>query len=92
MAVSQAGDVVQLVGRDSKYFIIRLAAGQRLETHRGIMQHNDLIGQELGSEVLTHLGHPFFLIEPSGSSTRQCPPIQVAWRLPLAKPQVPLTR
>jgi tRNA (adenine57-N1/adenine58-N1)-methyltransferase len=65
MAVSQAGDVVQLVGRDSKYFIIRLAAGQRLETHRGVMQHNDLIGQELGSEVLTHLGHPFFLIEPS---------------------------
>jgi tRNA (adenine57-N1/adenine58-N1)-methyltransferase catalytic subunit len=65
MAVTQVGEVVQLVGRDSKYFIIRLAAGQRLETHRGVMQHDDLIGQELGSEVLTHLGHPFFLIEPS---------------------------
>ena len=65
MAVSHAGDVVQLVARDNKYFIIRLASGQRLETHRGIMQHDDLIGQELGSEVFTHLGHAFFLIEPS---------------------------
>jgi tRNA (adenine57-N1/adenine58-N1)-methyltransferase len=65
MAVAQAGDVVQLVGRDNKNFIIRLAPGQRLETHRGIFKHDDLIGQELGGEVLSHLGHAFFLIQPS---------------------------
>jgi tRNA (adenine57-N1/adenine58-N1)-methyltransferase len=65
MAISKAGDVVQLIGRDDKYFIIRLAPGQRLETHRGIFQHDELIGQELGGEVFSHLGHGFYLVEPS---------------------------
>jgi tRNA (adenine57-N1/adenine58-N1)-methyltransferase len=65
MALAQAGDVVQLVGRDNKNFIVRLATGQRLETHRGIFKHDELIGQELGSEVLSHLGHAFFMIQPS---------------------------
>jgi len=65
MALAQAGSVVQLVGRDNKYFIFRLTSGQRLETHRGIFAHDDLIGQELGAQVFSHLGHAFFLIEPS---------------------------
>jgi tRNA (adenine57-N1/adenine58-N1)-methyltransferase len=65
MALARAGEVVQLVGRDNKNFIIRLAPGQRLETHHGIFKHDDLIGQELGGEVLSHLGHAFFLILPS---------------------------
>ncbi len=65
MAITQAGDIVQLVGRDNKNFIIRLAPGQRLETHRGVFKHDELIGQELGGEVLSHLGHAFVLIQPS---------------------------
>ena len=63
--MARAGDIVQLVGRDNKNFIIRLAPGQRLETHRGIFKHDELIGQELGGEVLSHLGHTFFMIQPS---------------------------
>jgi tRNA (adenine57-N1/adenine58-N1)-methyltransferase len=54
-----------LVGRDNKYFIVRLASGQRLETHRGIFLHDELIGQELGTQVFSHLGHAFYLVEPS---------------------------
>jgi len=65
MALAYAGDVVQLVGRDRKFFILRLMPGARLETHRGILEHNALIGQELGVEVLSHLGHAFFLLQPS---------------------------
>ncbi len=65
MALTQAGAVVQLVGRDNKYFIIRLTPGHRLETHRGIILHDALIGQPLGNEVFSHLGHAFFLVEPS---------------------------
>jgi tRNA (adenine57-N1/adenine58-N1)-methyltransferase len=65
MAITHAGDIVQLVGRDNKNFILRLAPGQRLETHRGIFKHDELIGQELGGEVLSHLGHAFVLIQPS---------------------------
>jgi len=65
MAIARAGEVVQLVGRDNKNFIVRLAPGQRLETHRGIFKHDELIGQELGGEVLSHLGYAFFMIQPS---------------------------
>lgn len=65
MALARVGEIVQLVGRDNKYFILRLTSGARLETHRGIFEHDALVGQELGSEVFTHLGHPFFLLHPS---------------------------
>ena len=65
MITAQAGDVVQLVGRDRKHFILRLSPGQQLHTHRGIFEHDALIGQTLGAEVFTHRGHPFFLLQPS---------------------------
>jgi tRNA (adenine57-N1/adenine58-N1)-methyltransferase len=66
MPVSQAGDVVQLVPRDKKKtFILRLTPGQRLHTHKGMFNHDDLIGCELGTEVNSHLGHPFYLLQPS---------------------------
>ena len=50
---------------DNKNFIFRLAPGQRLETHRGIFKHDELIGQDFGGEVLSHLGHAFVMIQPS---------------------------
>jgi tRNA (adenine57-N1/adenine58-N1)-methyltransferase len=65
MTTAQAGDVVQLVGRDQKHFILRLTPGHQLHTHRGMFEHDALIGQRLGQEVLSHLGHPFFLLQPS---------------------------
>ncbi len=65
MATTQAGDVVQLVGRDHKYFILRLTPGQQLHTHRGIFDHDALIGQPFGAEIFNHRGHPFFLLQPS---------------------------
>jgi tRNA (adenine57-N1/adenine58-N1)-methyltransferase catalytic subunit len=65
MAFARAGDIVQLVGRDNKNFIVRLQPGARLETHRGVFEHDQLINQPLGSQVVTHLGHAFFLMEPS---------------------------
>lgn len=65
MAHARAGDTIQLVGRDNKYFIVRLAAGGRLDTHRGYLAHDDLIGAEYGTEVFSHRGHGFFLLEPS---------------------------
>ncbi|SRR5574341_1203958 len=65
MITAQAGDVVQLVERDHKHFILRLTPGQQLHTHRGIFEHDALIGRPLGAEVFTHRGHPFFLLQPS---------------------------
>jgi tRNA (adenine57-N1/adenine58-N1)-methyltransferase len=65
MALAQPNAIVQLVHKDGKAFIVRLTPGGRLETHRGILQFDDLIGAEYGREVRTHLGHPFYLLTPS---------------------------
>lgn len=59
------GDYAQLVGLSHKNFIIQLTSGAKLQTHRGELLHNDLIGLSWGSEVLSHKGRPFFLLQPS---------------------------
>jgi len=48
-----------------KHFIIPLQAGAKFETHRGILQHDDLIGKTWGTQVFSHNGSPFFLLQPS---------------------------
>jgi tRNA (adenine57-N1/adenine58-N1)-methyltransferase catalytic subunit len=65
MAIVQAGDIVQLVGHDKRYFIFRVEAGGKLHSNRGVVEHDQLIGQEWGTEVFSHLRHPFFLLIPS---------------------------
>ena len=62
---ARAGDIAQLVGLRHKNFIITLKEGARLETHRGILQHDDLIGKPWGTQVFSHMGSPFFLLQPS---------------------------
>lgn len=61
---AQAGDLVQLVGLRHKHFIFTLQPGGTLQTHRGILNHDDLIGLPWGSQVFSHLGSPFFLLQP----------------------------
>jgi tRNA (adenine57-N1/adenine58-N1)-methyltransferase len=63
--ITAAGDLVQLVSPTNKTFIIRLTPGQEFHTHRGILQHDDLIGQPWGNEVITHLGKTYFILQPS---------------------------
>jgi len=59
------GDLVQLVGLRHKSFILRVAAGGKMESHRGVVKHDDLIGQPWGTKVTSHLGNPFFILQPS---------------------------
>ena len=63
--ISQDGDLAQLVGLRHKHFILTLQAGAKFETHRGILQHDDLIGKPWGTQVFSHIGSPFFLLQPS---------------------------
>jgi tRNA (adenine57-N1/adenine58-N1)-methyltransferase len=62
---AREGDLAQLVGNDHKHFIIRLEIGGQLQTHRGYVNHDDLIGLPWGSQVHSHIGKPFHLLEPS---------------------------
>ena len=59
------GDIAQLVGLSHKNFIIQLQEGEVLQTHRGIISHDDLIGNQWGCQVFSHLGNPFFLLQPA---------------------------
>lgn len=65
MWMAQEGDLVLLMARNRKSFIVRLEQGGELHTHKGMIRFDDLIGQPLGREVRTHLGHPFLALQPS---------------------------
>lgn len=66
MRHAQAGDTVLLVSdKDRRCYIRTLDPGRKLETHRGFIAHDDLIGQLLGQRVYTHLGFPYFLLTPT---------------------------
>lgn len=62
---ARENDLAELVGLRHKHFIIRLKAGAVFQTHRGVLKHDDLIGKPWGSQVLSHIGSPFFLLQPS---------------------------
>jgi tRNA (adenine57-N1/adenine58-N1)-methyltransferase catalytic subunit len=62
---AQPGDLAQLVGLRHKHYIFTLAIGGELHTHRGVVHHDDLIGMAWGSQVFSHQGSPFFLLQPS---------------------------
>ena len=64
-SIAQAGDMVQLVGLSFKSFIFVLEPGKELHTHRGVIKHDDLIGIAWGTQVFSHMGSPFFLLQPS---------------------------
>lgn len=63
--VARDGDLAQLVGLRHKHFIFTLEAGGKFETHRGILKHDDLIGKPWGTQVFSHIGSPFYLLQPS---------------------------
>ena len=65
MKAAQEGDLVLLKTQDHKTFLVTLKAGRRVQTHQGIVLHDDLIGQALGRKVHTHLGRSLLVLEPS---------------------------
>jgi tRNA (adenine57-N1/adenine58-N1)-methyltransferase len=59
------GDIAMLQADPWKQSIFRLEQGHKIQTHRGIMLHDDLISVPWGSVVSTHLGSDFLLLQPS---------------------------
>ncbi len=62
---AEEGDLVELVGLTHKHYIFTLKRGLEFQTHRGIIKHDDLIGRQWGSQVESHLGSAYFLLQPS---------------------------
>ncbi|MBI3914124.1 MAG: tRNA (adenine-N1)-methyltransferase [Chloroflexi bacterium] len=63
--IARAGDMVLLLSPDDKRFLLRLTPAARLDTHRGFIPHDAIIGQLYGNAVETQKGHPFWLLHPS---------------------------
>jgi len=63
--VTQEGDLIQLVSPTNKVLLFQLKAGDQLHTHRGVVNTDDLINIPWGSQVFSHQGSPFYLIQPS---------------------------
>jgi tRNA (adenine57-N1/adenine58-N1)-methyltransferase len=59
------GDLAQLVGLRHKSFIVRIKQGGELQTHRGIVRFDDIIGKPWGSRIRSHLGNPFYVLQPA---------------------------
>lgn len=62
---AQPEDLAQLVSPNNKVFTVRLTPGGQLQTHRGIINYDDLIGLPWGSQIFSHKGSSFFLLQPS---------------------------
>lgn len=62
---AKAGDLAQLVSPSNKIFFIRLTPGEEFHTHRGFIHHDDLIGLPWGSQVPTHKGSLYYLLQPT---------------------------
>lgn len=65
MPTALAGELVLLVSADKKRFVVRLTPGEEFHTHKGYLAHNDLIGLDMGSTVLSHTGKRFVVLRPS---------------------------
>ena len=63
--ITHEGDLVLLVGVKHKNHLFRLESGKVMQTHRGEIRHDDLIGQPWGSVVQSHIGRTFTLLEPT---------------------------
>lgn len=62
---AQDGDLALLVGLRHKHFIIRLKSGSDFQSHRGVIKHDEMIGKPWGSQLFSHNGSPFFLLQPT---------------------------
>ena len=67
MRVLCEGDLALLISKDRKEFLVRLRPGCELQTHRGRIAHDDLLGCRYGTETHSHLGHAFAVLEPSSA-------------------------
>jgi tRNA (adenine57-N1/adenine58-N1)-methyltransferase len=65
VGIAQEDDWVVLVSPDHKRYTIRLSSEATFHTHKGHIQHSDIIGLPLGREITSHLGSPFLVLRPS---------------------------
>ncbi len=64
MSLFAAGDRVQLTGPKGRLHTITLEPGKQFHTHRGVLEHDALIGQHDGSVVKASNGDTYLALRP----------------------------
>lgn len=59
------GDLAEIVGRSHFHHIVTIEAGKEIQSHKGILKMDDLIGLPWGSTVKSHNGNTFFVLQPA---------------------------
>lgn len=59
------GDLAEIVGRSHFHHIVKIEAGKEIQSHKGILKMDDLIGLRWGSTVKSHNGNTFFILQPA---------------------------
>ena len=59
------GDLAEIVGRSHFHHIVRIESGKEIQSHKGILKMDDLIGLPWGSTVKSHNGNTFFVLQPA---------------------------
>ncbi len=60
----QEGDLAEVIGKRF-HRIVTINAGAEIQSHKGIIQMDDLIGKPWGSVVKSHNGNTFFILQPA---------------------------
>lgn len=58
------GSQVLLYLNERRQYLVHVAAGKELHTHRGYIKHNDLIGKQYGATVKSSMNTDFVLLPP----------------------------
>ncbi len=58
-------DVAMIVSSDHKHLFVRMQKGEEIQTHRGVLKHDDILGIPWGSELRSHLDMRFYVLEPT---------------------------
>ena len=64
-ALIQEGDLAEIVGRSHFHHIVKIERGKELQSHKGIIKLDDLIGLRWGSVIKSHNGNTFFVLQPA---------------------------
>ena len=65
MSALEAGELVLLIDRKQRRYLIRLSEGSEFHTHSGIVPHDEVIGQQEGTELRTAAGSVFQIWRPT---------------------------
>ncbi|HEY1824989.1 MAG TPA: tRNA (adenine-N1)-methyltransferase [Acidimicrobiales bacterium] len=60
-----AGERVMLIDAKDRHYLITLSAGAAFHTHAGIVQHDDVIGRQEGSLVISNTERKFLVLRPT---------------------------